>query len=135
MYFCYDCLREFDAPKEVEEKHALDSPPYEKIFVCPFCYSHYFTNKIKTHCKCCGSKLPKGKIDYCSDECAKKGKILWEKQVKYRKLQLISPLNIIIRELTAYNKANNTNYSYGQYVSIKEQEKNTKKCAKKRKNT
>lgn len=133
MYFCYDCLREFESPKEIEEKHGFSSPPYEKQYVCPYCYSYYFTNKINTHCRCCGAKLPKGKTNYCNDACAKKGKELWEKQIKHKRKQLISPLNLIIRELENYNKVHCTNYSYGQYVAIINAEKEKKKCAKKRK--
>ncbi len=135
MYFCYDCLSEFEEPKKIVEKHGLSSPPYETSYVCPHCYSYYFTNKIQTHCRCCGAKLTKGKIDYCSEECAKRGKILWEKQLQHRKAQLISPLNIIIRELGLYNKTHNTNYSYGQYVALLQCEKEKKKCAKKKRNT
>lgn len=134
MYFCHDCLREFDEPKEIEESHGQTPPYSEKHFVCPFCYSHYFTSKINSHCKCCGSKLLKGQVDYCGEECAKRGKILWEKQMHYKRIHLINPLNIIIRELQNYNKTNGTNYSYGQYVSILENERRKKKCAKKRKN-
>lgn len=134
MYFCYDCLSEFEEPKQIVEKHGLSSPPFETSYVCPYCYSYYFTKKISTHCRCCGAKLGKGKVSFCSDECAQKGKILWESQMRHRRNQMISPLNIIIRELTIYNKTHNTNYSYGQYVAMKYREKK-KKCAKKRKNT
>ena len=44
MYICNICGNVF-AEDEVEiviEKHGLDTPPYEKIAVCPYCRSNDF---------------------------------------------------------------------------------------------
>lgn len=40
---CNACKKHFDAPKFYEEKHGLDTPPYERIAVCPYCYSSDFS--------------------------------------------------------------------------------------------
>lgn len=42
-FFCRDCNRYFDNPKFYEETHGLDSPPYERISICPYCESDNFT--------------------------------------------------------------------------------------------
>lgn len=45
MYHCIDCDRDFDEPKEYEERHGLDTPPYEKFNGCPYCGGAYETIK------------------------------------------------------------------------------------------
>ncbi len=37
MYKCSECNFEFDEPEQFEERHGLDSPPYEKTDGCPKC--------------------------------------------------------------------------------------------------
>ena len=37
MYICNSCKGEFEVAKTVIETHGLDTPPYEKIAVCPYC--------------------------------------------------------------------------------------------------
>lgn len=42
IFFCVDCQKTFDIPTFFEEKHGLDSPPYERIAVCPKCRGNNF---------------------------------------------------------------------------------------------
>lgn len=42
-FFCRDCNKYFDNVKIYEETHGLDSPPYERVSVCPYCESDNFT--------------------------------------------------------------------------------------------
>lgn len=37
MYICESCEGEFEEAETVIETHGLDTPPYEKIAVCPYC--------------------------------------------------------------------------------------------------
>lgn len=41
-YRCNVCNKKFENPKFYEEKHGLDSPPYERVAVCPHCKSGDF---------------------------------------------------------------------------------------------
>ena len=41
-YFCKDCYKFFDNPNYSDEKHGLDSPPYERIPICTNCGSSNF---------------------------------------------------------------------------------------------
>ena len=50
MFVCYDCMETFEKPKVWVETHGLDTPPYEKIYGCPYC-SGAFTETHK--CDCC----------------------------------------------------------------------------------
>ena len=36
-YLCNNCGERFEEPKVAYERHGLDYPPFEKIFVCPYC--------------------------------------------------------------------------------------------------
>ena len=78
-----------------------------------------------------------GTTGYCSEACRIRGENLRNLERKKRKLLEDSPLNEIVRMTTAYNRQNNTNYSYGQYVAfvIPKDKALKKKCTKKRKNT
>lgn len=40
-YTCLDCGKTFDDPKRWEERHGLDSPPYEDFSGCPYCGGAY----------------------------------------------------------------------------------------------
>ncbi len=42
MYRCDNCKRHFNDAHIVEETHGLDTPPYERVAVCPFCESSEF---------------------------------------------------------------------------------------------
>lgn len=127
MYFCSDCGLELTNVKRCIETHGLDTSPYEKIIYCPFCKSSEVYEKTTLHCKCCGIKLNSDKKDYCSPECAKKGKKLWELQAKKQMLYFSNPINTIVREVISYNKEHKTNYSYGQYVALVKYSKKRKK--------
>lgn len=134
MYYCKNCGGEFESPEKTYEKHGLSSPPFEPLYICPYCSSTEFREKTATHCRCCGAKLKKGDTEYCSISCRKKGEKLWERERLRLNLQQESPINKIIKELQGYNKLNGTNYSYGQYVSLMNCKRSNKKCAKKKSN-
>lgn len=42
MFRCDNCKRRFRDAHIVEETHGLDTPPYERVAVCPFCESTDF---------------------------------------------------------------------------------------------
>lgn len=51
LYICTDCGTTFDEPKEITEKHGLETPPYEKLLVCPECLgSDYDTAVVCAGC-------------------------------------------------------------------------------------
>lgn len=37
LFFCNICHKSFKTPKSYYERHGLDSPPYEKVYICPTC--------------------------------------------------------------------------------------------------
>lgn len=137
MYYCKNCGSEFSEPKKTYETHIFSDTPFELFYVCPNCNSGNFHEKNLTHCRCCGSRLPRGQTEYCSDSCKSKGEKLWNKQLKRRNADLKDPLKMVVRECIHYNRENNTSYSYGQYVAIIRPKllKEKAKCANKRKNT
>lgn len=47
MFRCLDCGKEFDETLEILETHGLDTPPYEKRYVCPFCKGSGYKPFIK----------------------------------------------------------------------------------------
>ena len=117
MYYCKSCNSYFNEPRLQFEHHSLDTEPYEKIYVCPICNSSDYKEINSTHCRCCGAKLKDGEHLYCSDNCEKRGKEMWEKEKRKSNYQKQLPINIILKQLREYNKINNTNLSYGQYVA------------------
>ena len=67
-YTCLECGIEFDEPREWEEHHGLDDPPYERWSGCPACGGPY----IQTHvCDNCGEPIfgPFVKIADGSEYC------------------------------------------------------------------
>lgn len=46
-FFCKDCFRYFYQPNIYEEKHGLDSPPYERVAICSKCGGSNFV-KVNT---------------------------------------------------------------------------------------
>ena len=50
MFICLECQRTFEDPECWEEKHGLDSGPYERWSGCPYCHGSY-TEAYK--CSCC----------------------------------------------------------------------------------
>lgn len=49
-YTCLECGAEFDEPREWEEHHGLDSPPYERWSGCPVCGGPYVQTHVGDHC-------------------------------------------------------------------------------------
>ncbi len=47
MFRCLECGELFKEPLEYEETHGLDTPPYEKMYVCPKCKGHGYSPLIK----------------------------------------------------------------------------------------
>lgn len=43
MYKCEDCRKTFEYADTVKERHGLPEPPYEIIYVCPYCKSTAFS--------------------------------------------------------------------------------------------
>ena len=64
---CHECDRRFEEPDFVTERHGLESPPYEKMAVCPYCKSYF---EMMYQCKICGEwfadeELTSGVCDDC----------------------------------------------------------------------
>lgn len=137
MYYCKNCGLDFEEPKKTYETHQFSDVPFELLYICPNCKSSNFREKVMTHCRCCGGRLPKGCDEYCCDSCRTKGEKMWQREVRLRHKALKDPLKMIVRECILYNKEHQTNYSYGQYVALVRPKvlKEAKKCATKRKNT
>ncbi len=136
MYYCKNCGNDFEEPEKSYETHNFSDTPFELFYVCPYCKSRNFYEKNLTHCRCCGSRLPKDAKEYCCDACKIKGERLWRRELKKRHLEFNSPLQMVVRECSIYNKTNGTNYSYGQYVALIRPKllREGKKCAKRKKN-
>ena len=118
MYRCEDCNRKFEKPKKVVETHGQTTPPYEVFYLCPFCNSTSFKKIEVSYCKCCGRRLNNSTAVYCSETCRVTAIKLKQKEEKRKQENLKNPLNILIKEVEAYNTKHNTNYSYGQYVTL-----------------
>lgn len=41
-FVCKRCKKHFKVPQFYEERHELDSPPYERVEICPYCSSGDF---------------------------------------------------------------------------------------------
>ncbi len=54
MYVCLECYNTFEDLVEWEEKHGLDTPPYEHFVGSPCCYGN-FTEALM--CNCCGHPI------------------------------------------------------------------------------
>ncbi len=50
-YTCLDCGITFDEPTQWEERHGLNTPPYEKFSGCPACGGAYAPTIICHGCK------------------------------------------------------------------------------------
>jgi len=136
MYYCKNCGHDFSEPEKTYETHIFTDTPFELLYVCPSCKSGNFREKNLTHCRCCGSKLPQGSVEYCSDSCRNRGEKLWRKELYRRRNVLKDPLHSVVRECISYNEENGTDYSYGQYVAIIRPKllKEKKLCVKRKKN-
>lgn len=118
MYYCKECGREFESAETITQTHGLLTPPFEEIYVCPFCSGTDISAVQSLHCRCCGARLPDGASSYCNENCRSKGEKMWRREAVRRKRERSLPLNIIIRQLEEYNRMNGTSYSYGQYVAL-----------------
>ena len=98
MYKCADCLKSFSEPEYFEERHGLDTPPYERFACCPGCKS---TDLMID--------------DLCDEESALKS-------VRIAAFERCSVAERI-REIAEYNRRNGTNYSYSDYERIISMEK------------
>ena len=58
-YECHRCEKRFEEPDFVTEKHGLDTPPYEKVAVCPYCHG-YFEEMYQ--CEICGEWFTDGEL-------------------------------------------------------------------------
>jgi hypothetical protein len=69
-FVCKDCSHIFETPFQWEEKHGLDTPPYEPMSGCPICLSSY---TVARQCDCCGDYITGNYIKikdgarYCED--------------------------------------------------------------------
>lgn len=122
MYHCTDCNMEFDFVEVVYETHGLSTPPYERIKRCPFCHSLRFEERRNMHCRFCGSKL-RQEGDYCSDRCKKAGERYFAVEVQHRNMFKNSSVAAAVREVAEYNRTHGTKYSYGQYFTLKGENK------------
>ena len=72
MYICNNCMAVFSRPDTIQEKHGLDSPPYETVPVCPTCHDPDIAEAME--CEDCGCWVPsffetKSGHVYCKDCC------------------------------------------------------------------
>ncbi len=118
MYRCQDCGKEFEYVEVVFEKHGLDTPPFERIKLCPYCHSNNYVQKEEHFCFVCGSKLREG-ADFCSPACRKKSKDILKREEQRRDFLKNSPIMKSVKEVEEYNKAKGTKYSYGTYFALK----------------
>lgn len=69
-YKCLECGHIFEEGEQVrwEERHGLDSPPYEKWCGCPICKGSFEETK---QCKICGGEFLKDELNggCVCDEC------------------------------------------------------------------
>lgn len=118
MYYCQACKSKFERPNKIYETHGLSTPPFEVFYICPFCGSENFQEIQIKYCHCCGARLKPNQDDFCSENCRITAEKLRLAEYKRTKFEAESPLHILIKELTEYNLKNNTDYSYGQYVTL-----------------
>ena len=119
MYRCKDCKREFEFVKIVFETHGLDTPPYERLRLCPYCGSSEYEREENTHCRFCGKRL-REPGEYCSKECEEAGIRYYKREQKNRELFKSSKIAQAVTEVADYNKTHGTKYSYGRYFCLKE---------------
>lgn len=118
MFYCRDCGHNFDKPDKIFENHKLNSPPFEKMYICPNCKSSNIKEKAVRYCRYCGKTLKKDVGNYCNEACRTAGEKLWNKQLCREAKEYSSELNLIVRETEKYNKTHITKLSYGQYVAF-----------------
>ena len=119
MFYCKTCKQKFAKPNTVFESHGMSSPPFEKLYLCPYCGSERIQTAA-THCRCCGAKLFEQTGEYCCEKCRTRGKEMWRHEKKKRKKLAAEPLFQIVREVDEYNRNHTKKVSYGTYVFLKE---------------
>ncbi len=65
MFVCIECGCLFDTPVYWEERHGLDTPPYEQWSGCPRCYENYIE---AFKCDFCGEYITSDYIKTEDDE-------------------------------------------------------------------
>lgn len=118
MYRCQDCEKEFLYVEVVFERHNLDTPPFERVKLCPYCHSNNFSEMTEYFCMSCGSKL-RDKTEFCSPACRKRGMEILKREEQRRDFLKNSPIMRSLKEVEEYNKAHGTKYSYGVYFALK----------------
>lgn len=80
MYFCEECENYFEQCDFVEERHNLDTPPYEQVRVCPVCGMPNPSVALK--CDKCGEHTYYARLEdgYC-EECASDTKKRFKKLI------------------------------------------------------
>lgn len=72
MYKCLECGNIFDEGEQVEwnERHGLDTPPYEHFSGCPICNGEYEETRSCKHCRAefLPDEMHSGLCDECLDE-------------------------------------------------------------------
>ncbi len=63
MFICKNCDERFDEPKRIYESHGLDSPPYERLEVCPRCFDTSIIEAVE--CKHCGEWIAEDEDEEC----------------------------------------------------------------------
>ncbi len=65
MLICVECGALFERAKVVFERHGMDTPPYEELFVCPYCES---TDIHQSHrCNVCGDWITGSYVETVDD--------------------------------------------------------------------
>ncbi len=129
MYYCKSCNKRFENPILKTETHRLNFPPFERLYLCPFCQATNFEEVKTTHCRCCGARIIEKQGEFCSDRCKIRFEKLHKAEYKHKKQVNDSAIYKFLREVDQYNKQHNTKYSYGQYVAhIKPKLEEIKKC-------
>jgi len=76
MYICEECGMFFEEPKVIFETHGLDTPPYEKLSVCPYCNENDIKESAEVECSRCGTLMPEDyayiddDLNYLCDVCS-----------------------------------------------------------------
>lgn len=116
MYHCTDCGKFFEDYIEEREYNGLEAPPFERVAVCPFCFSTAVESVTIRRCALCGAPLREGQSDYCTEDCRRRA-VRLRREEQHRKRPALNSLTAVLRELAEYNRLHSTVYTYGQYIS------------------
>ncbi len=118
MFKCKVCEKTFDHPKIRYISHGMDTPPFEMVSECPLCGRSEIEVKAQNFCFFCGLEIPEGQR-YCNKSCERLGEPYRIRAEKRRAEIKGFEISKAVAEVTAYNKAHGTNYSYGKYFALK----------------